>query len=257
MTTTKSGKRARSPNDFAFEHAVPKAKKRPQITPNSSINHIQDPAIPRTSSITRGETQLYASGTPISYKFHSCDTSLIREALHLIRTEDILLNLNLSTLTFSLPKHLDDDGLAIPWLVSLATCLAWCFHSVSVPDIVIMEPELGLEEPYIAVNEKELPTLRTDLYAGTAEARASTELSTTATDLVVSFLNFTHGLPRSEMETKEQVIFALADYLHNRPDKCKSCVLWRAAWRECLDRLYGQDVARSMVKQRKFRPACQ
>jgi hypothetical protein len=120
-----------------------------------------------------------------------------------------------------------------------------------------MEPDMGIEEPYIAVNEKELPSLRTDLYAGTAESRASTELSTTATDLVASFLNFTHGLPRGEMETEEQVIFALADYLHNRPDICKSCVLWRAAWKQCLHILYGEEVARSVVKQRKFRPACQ
>jgi hypothetical protein len=182
---------------------------------------------------------------------------MIREALCLIHTEDILLNLNLSTMTFSLPKHLEDNGSAIPWLVSLTTCLAWCFHSVSVPEIVITEPELGLEEPYIAVNEKQLPTLRTDLHTLLTNQQTYTNLSTTATDLVVSFLNSTQGLPGTEMEIEEQVIFALADYLNNNPSKCKSCVLWRAAWKECLNILYGEEVTRSMVKQRKFRPACQ
>jgi hypothetical protein len=96
-----------------------------------------------------------------------------------------------------------------------------------------------------------------DLYAGNIRLQASTELSTTAAELVTSFLNFTQGLPEVEMNTEEQVIFALADFLHNRPEKCKSCVLWRAAWKQCLNILYGEEVARSMVKERKFRPACQ
>jgi hypothetical protein len=178
---------------------------------------------------------------------------MIRKALRIIHTEDIPLDLNLSTMTFSLPKDLDDNGLAISWLVSLTTSLAWCFHSVSVPEIVITEPELGVEEPYIAVNEKELAALRMDLYAGNTSLQASTELLTTATDLVTTFLSFTQGLPSGEMKTEEQVIFALTDHLHNRPDKCRSCVLWRAAWKECLNRLYGEEVAKSMVKQRKFR----
>jgi hypothetical protein len=256
-TIIKGKKRLRSPHDNAVEHAISQTKKRPQNTPKPSEHQVHEPAIPRTVNIIRGETLLYTPGTHISYTFHSCDATMIREALCLIHTEDMLLDLNLSTMTFSLPKDLDDNGLAISWLVSLTTSLAWCFHSVSVPEIVITEPELDVEEPYIAVNGIEPPSLRVDLYAGTTKAQASAELSTTATDLVTTFLNFTQGLPRTEMETKEQVIFALADYLNNNRSKCKSCVLWRAAWKECLNILYGEEVTRSMVKQRKFRPACQ
>jgi len=162
------------------------------------------------------------------------------------------MNLNLETITFSLPKHIDDDGSAIPWLVSIATCLAWCFHRSSAPDIIIAEPELGIEEPSVTVNESKASSLRSDLHPGSTASHASEELSTTASDLVRLFLVFVQGLPSTELATEEQAIFALADFLHNRPDKCKSCVLWRAAWKECLTRLYGEVVAKSLARQRKF-----
>jgi hypothetical protein len=252
-----SRKRVWSAHDNAVEHATHQAKKRTQTASTPPEQQVHKPAIFRTPKLIRGETHLYPPGTPIFYTFHSCDATTIREALRIIHTEDISLNLNLSTMSFSLPRYLEDNGSAVSWLVSLTTCLAWCFHRVYIADISITEPELGVEEPYIAVNEKELPTLRMDLYAGNIRLQASTELSTTAAELVTSFLNFTQGLPEVETNTEEQVIFALADFLHNRPDKCKSCVLWRAAWKQCLNILYGEEVARSMVKERKFRPACQ
>jgi hypothetical protein len=150
---------------------------------------------------------------------------MVREALHLIHTEDLTLNLNLKTMTFSLLRYLDDNGSAVSWLISLATCLIWCFHCSSVPGITITELESSNQEPYIAVNEIELPSLRLDLYSGPLARQLDSRLSTTATELVLSFLDFAHGLPKNEMEIEEQVIFALADFLHNRPDKCKQCVL--------------------------------
>jgi len=169
-----------------------------------------------------------------------------------MHTEDLPMNLNLETITFSLPKHVDDDGLAIPWLVSIATCLAWCFHHSSAPDIIIAEPELDIEDPSVTVNESKASSLRSDLHPGATALQIGTELSTTATHLAQLFLQFAQGLPSTELATEEQAIFALADFLHNRADKCKSCVLWRAAWKECLIRLYGEVVAKSMARQRKF-----
>ena len=182
-----------------------------------------EPFISRTAKIVRGETLLYTSGTPIFYTFHSCNAASIKESLYLIHTKDLPINLNLEIITFSLPKHVNDDGLAIPWLVSIATCLAWCFHRSSAPDIIIAEPELDVKEPYITVNESKAPSLRSDLPPGSAVSQIGTELSTTATDLVHLFLEFAQGLPSTELATEEQAIFALADFLHNRPDKCKLC----------------------------------
>jgi hypothetical protein len=65
-TIIESRKRVRSPLDITVEHAVPQAKKRPQNTPKPSENQVQEPAIPRTSNIARGEPLLYTPGTPIS-----------------------------------------------------------------------------------------------------------------------------------------------------------------------------------------------
>lgn len=236
-------------------HTDSLVEKRPKTSSTPPELRSYEYAILRITRIVCGETLIYKPGTPISYTFHSCDIILIREALRLIHTGDLSMNLNLKTMTFSLPKHLDDAGSAVPWLVSLATCLAWCFQCSSVPDIVITEPELGVKEPCITVNETGLPEVRTDLHPGSTGTQTSAGLSTTATDLVHLFLCFAQGLPSTESATEEQAIFALADFLHNRPDKCKSCILWRAAWKECLKRLYGEVVAKSMAKRRKFQSA--
>jgi hypothetical protein len=250
----KSNKRTRSQYDTSIPHSVPPVNKRLTIISNAPGHGSYGPTTSRSPKLIRGETLIYTPGTPISYTFHSCDATMVREALRLIHTEDLPLNLNLKTLTFSLPKHLDDNGSAISWLVSLTTCLAWCFHCSSVPDIVVTEPESCIQEPYIAVNEEELPSLRVDLFTGVKTQQRGPTLSTTATELILSFLDFTRGLPQSEMGTGEQAVFALADFLHNRPDKCKQCVLWRAAWKNCLRRLYGEEVAKSMARKRKFQP---
>lgn len=253
-TLIEGRKRILSAYETSNSHTVFPAEKRLRIT-STSLEESQEQAISRTARLVRGETLFDTPGRPISYNFHSCDVIPIREVLRLIRTEDLLMNLNLKTMTFSLPKHLDDDGLAVPWLVSLATCLAWCFHCFSVPDIIITEPKLGSENPSIGVNETGLLELRTDLYPGSEVTQNTAESSTTATDLVHLFLDFAQGLPATELATEEQAIFALADFLHDRPDKCKSCILWRAAWKECLTRLYGEVVAKSMAKRRKFQSA--
>jgi hypothetical protein len=229
-------------------HTVSPVKKRSTTTTDPPERQPHGPATSCTPKIIRGETLLHTPGTPISYTFHSCDASMVREALRLIHTEDIPLNLNLKTLTLSLPKHIDDSGTAVPWLVSLAACLAWCFHYSSTPEVIITGPEMSVKEPCISVNEVEPPKLRVDLYAGSPGSQENT-------DFVVSFLCFTQGLPKNEMEIEEQAISALADFLHDRPDKCKQCVLWRAAWKECLRRLYGEHVAKSMARKRKFQSA--
>jgi hypothetical protein len=72
-TINESRKRARSPHDIAVEHVIPQTKKRSQSIAEQQIN---EPAIPRTSNIIRGKTQIYAPDTPISYTFHSCDRGL-------------------------------------------------------------------------------------------------------------------------------------------------------------------------------------
>jgi hypothetical protein len=230
--------------------------KRTRMTAGSPEHQNHESTTDRTPRIIRDEVLLFPSGTPISYNFHSCDVTLIRVALHRIQEEDLPLNLNLGTITFSLPKCSDDDGSAISWLISLITCLAWCFHSSPIPRIIITEPELCLKEPYIGVNETDQAIRRTDLCAGPPNDQSSATSTTSATGLVITFLIFTQGLPRSEMDTEEQVIFALADFLHDCIERCKSCVLWRAAWKECLNVIYGKEVARSMVRRRKFQPAC-
>jgi hypothetical protein len=222
----------------------------------SPEHHVHGSTNPRTPIIIRDEVLLFTSGTPISYDFHSCYATLIREALHRIHAEDLPLNLNLSTMTFSLSEYLDDDGSAVSWLVSLTTCFAWCFHSFPIPSIIITGPELCFKDPYITVNEMERPSLRTDLYSDYNNCQPDSDSSTTATGLVVTFLEFTKGLSKSEMDTEEQVIFALADFLHDSIERCKSCVLRRATWKECSNRIYGQEVARSMVRRRKFQPLC-
>lgn len=255
-TASASRKRVRSLHESLNFYTKLPAEKRPCITSTVSELRPHENTISHTARIIRGETLLFAPDTPICYTFHSCDVTLIREALYHIRTEDLPLNLNLESLTISLPKHLDDDGSAVPWLVSLTICLAWCFHCSSVPDIIIAEPELNIEEPHITINEIEPPKLKVDLYTGSPRSQERAELSTTATDLVQLFLDFAQGLPSTELATDAQGIFALADFLHNRPDKCKSCVLWRAAWKECLTRLYGEVVAKTMAKKRKFQPTC-
>lgn len=251
-TTIESRERVRAAHEILDLHTISPVEKRSRIGSTSSGLQAHEPFVSRTAKIVRCESPLYTPGTPIYYTFHSCNAALIIESLRLIHTEDLPMNLNLETMTFSLPKHVNDDGLAIPWLVSLTACLAWCFHRSSAPDIIIAEPELGIEKPSMTVNESEAPSLRSDLHTGSTASQASEELSTTATDLVQSFLEFAQGLPSTELATEEQAIFAFADFLHNRPDKCKSCVLWRAAWKECLTRLYGQVVAKSMARQRKF-----
>lgn len=251
-TKTKSKKRTRS---IPAPYIVPLVKKRSTTITKSSDRQSPGPATFRTPEVIHGETLLYTPGTPISYTFHSCGAAIIREALRLVHTEDLPLNLNLKTMTFSLPKSLDDNGSAVTWLVSLAACLAWCFHYSSTPEVIITGPEMSVKEPCISVNEVEPPKLRVDLYAGSPGSQENTDLSTTATDFVVSFLCFTQGLPKNEMEIEEQAIFALADFLHDRPDKCKQCVSWRAAWKECLRRLYGEEVAKSMARKRKFQSA--
>lgn len=250
-TKTKSKKRTRS---ILAPYIVPLVKKRSTTITKFSDRQSPGPVTSRTPKIIPGETLLFTPGTSISYTFHSCDATMVREALRLIHTEDLPLNLNLKTLSFSLPKHIDDRGTAVPWLVSLDTCLVWCFHCSSTPEIIITEPEKCVKEPCISVNEVEPPKLRVDLYAGSPGSQENTELSTTATDFVVSFLCFTQGLPKNEMEIEEQATFALADFLHNRPDKCKHCVLWRAAWKVCLRRPYGDEVAKSMARMRNFQP---
>jgi len=251
-TTIESRKRVRSAYEMSNLHPVSPVEKLSRIGSTSSGLQAHEPFVSRTAKIVRGETLLYTPSTPISYTFHSCNAALIIESLRLIHTEDLPMNLNLESITFSLPKHIDDDGFAIPWLVSLTTCLAWCFHGSGVPNILIAEPEPGNEEPYITVNERAPPSLRSDLHPGSLASQTVAELSTTATDMVQLFLEFAQGLPSTELATEEQAIFALADFLHNRPDKCKSCVLWRAAWKECLARIYGKVVAKSMARQRKF-----
>ncbi|KEQ72579.1 hypothetical protein M436DRAFT_48479 [Aureobasidium namibiae CBS 147.97] len=255
-TLSTSRKRARSPHDIPDLPTGPTREKRPRIRSTSSEIQVRQPFDSRAVRLARGELLLFEPDTPICYAFHSCDVTLIKESLHLVHTEDLPMDLNLETMTFSLPKHIDDDGFAIPWLVSLMTCLAWCFHGAAIPDILIAEPELGIEEPYVAVNEAEAPSLRSDLHPGFTASQTDAELSTTASDLVRLFLRFAQGLPSTELATEEQAIFALADFLHNRPDKCKSCVLWRAAWKECLIRVYGKIVAKIMVKKRNFQPSC-
>jgi len=245
-------KRDRSIHSLPNLPTSPRREKRPRTTLTSSESQARQPSNSRTTRGVCGETLLFRPDTPICYAFHSCDAALIKESLHLIHTEDLPMDFSLETMTFSLPKHIDDDGFAVPWLVSLTTCLAWCFHGSAVPDILIAEPELDVEEPFITVNEREASSLRSDLHPASTTLRTGTELSTTATDLVQLFLKFAQGLPSTELVTEEQAIFALADFLHNRPEKCKSCVLWRAAWKECLTRLYGEVVAKSMARQRKF-----
>lgn len=231
------------------------------VPPISSLakHQIHEPGIARTTKTIRAEVLplLYAPDIPVSYTFHSCDTSLIRKTLQRIRTEDIPLRFHLCTLTFSLPKKVDDNGLATPWLVSLAICLAWCLHSTpSDTEVVITEPEICFREPYVAVNE----TVSSSVSIKKAESTAAINsfpqgtymgLSTTATDLVTSFLEFASGLPADEMDTEEQVIFALADFVHARVGKCKDCIVWRSVWKMCLRRIYGAEVAKSMAKERK------
>jgi hypothetical protein len=250
----KAKKRLQLPRDTIV---LPNGK-RTRMTAGSAEHQIHESTNARTPRIIRDDVLLFSPGTPISYNSHSCDATLIRAALHRIHEEDLPLNLNLSTILFSLPKASDDDddGSAVPWLISLTTCLAWCFHDFPMPRIIITGSELCLEEPYIAVNEIDQTSLRTDLYAGPSSKQSSVGSTTTAAELVITFLVFTQGLPRSGMETEEQVIFALADLLHDCIERCKSCVLWRAAWKECLDVIYGKEVARSMVRRRKFQPAC-
>lgn len=255
-TAIASRKRVRSLHESLNFYTKLPAEKRQRITSTVSELRSHENTTSHTARIIRGETLLFAPDTPICYTFHSCDVTLIREALRIIRTEDLSMNLNLKTITFPLPKYIDDDGTAVSWLVSLTICLAWCFHCSSVPDIIIAEPELDIEEPHITINEIELPKLKVDLYAGSTSSQERAELSTTATDLVHLFLDFAQGLPCTELVTEEQAIFALADFLHNRPDKCKSCVLWRAAWKECLTRLYGEVIAKTMAKKRNFQPTC-
>lgn len=111
--------------------------------------------------------------------------------------------------------------------------------------------------PYVAVNETEPPVLsesKVEFTTATDSLSRGTDagLLTTATELAASFLEFVSGLPTEEMDTEEQVTFALADFLHAREDKCKECILWRSAWKECLRRIYGAQVAKSMAKERKF-----
>jgi hypothetical protein len=176
--------------------------KRTRMIAESPQHRIHESTASRTPSIIRDEVLLLPPGTPIPYNFHSCDASLIRAALHRIHEEDLPLNLNLSTIPFSLPKCSDDDGSAIPWLISLAIGLARGFHSFPIPSITITGPELCFKEPYIAVNETDQATLRTDLYAGPSSNQSSAGLTTTATELVITFLVFTQGLPKSEMDTE-------------------------------------------------------
>lgn len=246
------------PGSSLIPPTVPLVKHPQQLTPPVFANRVYEPEIIRTTKTIRAEVLplLYAPDTPISYNFHSCSTSLIRSTLSRIHREDIPLKFQLATLTFSLPKELDDNGLAITWLVSLAVCLAWCLYATSSdPEIVITEPELRVGEPYVAVNETEPPSLVQETQLTTViklPRGTDAGLSTTATELVTSFLVFTSCLPKEEMGTKGQVIFAFADFLHAREDKCKDCVLWRSAWKECLKRIYGAEVAKSMAKERKF-----
>ncbi|CAD0086605.1 unnamed protein product [Aureobasidium vineae] len=249
----------RPPNTSLVPHSFPSDKDRQRTITPAFKNQVYEPAITRTAKTIRTELLplLYERGTPISYTFYACSTTLIRQTLRRIRTEDIPLELHLATLTFSLPKQLDDTGLAIPWLVSLATCLAWCLYTSPIPEIIITEPEFYIKEPYVAVNETDPPSLSISngkfspdfITKGT-----NAELSTTATDLVTSFLKFTSGLSREEMKTEGQSIFALADFLHARVDKCKECVLWRGSWKECLGRIYGHEVAKVMVRERNLEP---
>lgn len=237
----------------------PRLKRHRRIAPPASTYPVHEPAISRTTKTIRTEVLplLYAPGTPISYTFHSCSITLIRRTLHRIHAEDVPLKFHLSALTFSLPKELDDNGLAISWLVSLAICLAWCLYSTSSDtEVIVTEPEVRVKEPYVAVNETELPVLSQKVEFTTATNSLSRGTvagpSTTATDLVASFVGFTSGLPGEEMKTEEQVIFAFADFLHARADKCKNCILWRSVWKECLRRIYGAEVAKSMAKERTF-----
>ncbi|KAG9855974.1 hypothetical protein KCU98_g1681, partial [Aureobasidium melanogenum] len=248
------------PGSSTVPPTFPMVKHHRRITPPASTYPVHEPAIVRTTKTIRAEvlSLLYAPDTPISYTFHSCSTSLIRRTLRRIHAEDILLKFHISTLTFSLPKELDDNGLAISWLVSLAICLAWCLYSTSSDtELIITEPEFRVGEPYVAVNETEpssLPIKRAEFTIATNALPRGTDagLSTTATDLVTSFLEFTSGLPTEEMDIEEQVIFAFADFLHAREDKCKNCILWRSVWKESLRRIYGAEIVNSMAKERKF-----
>lgn len=248
------------PGSSLIPPTVPLVKHPQQFTPLVFANHVHEPEVNRTTKTIRAEVLplLYTPNTPISYNFHSCSTSLIRSTLSRIHREDIPLKFRLATLTFSLPKELDDNGLAITWLVSLAVCLAWCLYATSSdPEIIITEPELRVGEPYVAVNKTEPSYLMQETRFTTATKLprgTDAGLSTTATELVTSFLVFTSGLPKEEMSTEEQVIFAFADFLHAREDKCKDCILWRSVWKECLKRIYGAEVAKSMAKERRFGP---
>ncbi|KAG9568250.1 hypothetical protein KCU71_g3034, partial [Aureobasidium melanogenum] len=250
----------RPPGSSLVPPITPTVKHRRQIALPASVNRVHEPAIARSTKTIRAEVLplLYAPGTPVSYTFHSCSTSLIRRTLHRIHAEDIPLKFQLGTLIFSLPKELDDNGLAITWLVSLTLCLAWCLHATSSdPEIVITEPELRVGDPYVAVNETQsssLPLKRAEFTIATNALPRGTDagLATTATELVTSFLEFTLGLPTEEMDTEEQVVFAFADFLHAREDKCKNCILWRSVWKECLRRIYGAEVVKNMAKERKF-----
>ncbi|KAH0354509.1 hypothetical protein KCU81_g1510, partial [Aureobasidium melanogenum] len=239
----------------------PRLKRHRRIAPPASTYPVHEPAISRTTKTIRTEVLplLYAPGTPISYTFHSCSAALIRRTLHRIHAEDIPLKFHLSALTFSLPEELDDNGLAISWLISLAICLAWCLYPTSSnTEVIVTEPEVRAKEPYVAVNETEPPVRseKVEFTTATDSLSRGTDagLSTTATELVTFFLEFTSGLPAEEMKTEEQVIFALADFLHAKDDKCKNCILWRSAWKECLRRIYGADIAKSMAKEREFEP---
>lgn len=218
---------------------------------------IREPAVSRTARLVRADVLplLYKPDTPTSYTFHACPAAQIRNTLHRIHNEDIPLGLRLENLTFCLPKAIDDQGLAVPWLTSLAISLAWCLHNCpSRPEVIVTEPEVRIRQAYIAVDELEpprLPTLKASIPIKPVDGVRS-RLSTTATELVTSFLDFTACLPSKEMGQEDQVAFALTDFLNAREDKCKSCVLWRGMWRECLKRIYGPEIARAMVKELKF-----
>lgn len=246
------------PGSSLIPPILPLVKHHQHTTLTTCVNRVREPLI-RTTEIVRAGVPplLYAPDTPISYNFHSCSTSLIRSTLSGFHEEDAPPKPQLASLTFSLPKKLDDNGLAMTWLVSLAVCLAWCIHATSSnPEIIITEPEFHVGEPDVAVNETEPPSLIQRIQSTTATNSlprgADAGVSTTATSLVTSFLEFSSGLPADEMAVEEQVIFALADFMHARADKCKTCILWRSVWKECLKRIYGAEVVQGMVRERKF-----
>ncbi|THY32243.1 hypothetical protein D6D01_02666 [Aureobasidium pullulans] len=218
---------------------------------------IREPAIFRAARLVRTDILplLYKPDTPTSYTFHACPATQIRNTLHRIHNEDIPLGLRLETLTFCLPKAIDDQGLAVPWLMSLAISLAWCLHNCPIQsEVIITEPEVRIRQAYMAVDGSEPPrlsTLKASIPIKPVDGLRS-RLSTTATEIVTSFLAFTACLPRAEMEQEAQVVFALTDFLNAREDKLKSCVLWRGLWRECLKRIYGPEIARATAKEQKF-----